>query len=318
MPPRRLAALLALVTCLGGLPGCEADAPVCTPAASRPLPGTLLGGQARIPTSLAVAGAPPGLDYEVPVNRGEVYLSDTAGRALPGRVALTSAEGAWQLAGVPPGQAFGVVVVTRSPQGKDVVLRTLARTGNQGGSADVNAATTIATLGLCDGLSGPVGEFDRATFDRLVGHVYGKLPSASPLELTDTGSVVDRFRGWYAQDTELRTLVDKLRVEVARPRLSLAEQVTLLLAAQGLPPPPPVVLRSPGPAPTPSPAVPPEEPLEEDATGDETTDAPADPTLGQPDAGDASDGGLDDVTGPLDEPVEDGGDGSGGTDPVSG
>jgi hypothetical protein len=279
MLPRRLAPLLALALGLGGLTGCEADAPACAPAANRPLPGTLLGGQARIPVSMAVAGAPPGLDYEAPVNRGEVYLSDAAGRALPGRVALTSANGAWQMAGVPPGQGFGVVVVTRSPQGKDVTLRTLARTGNQGGAADINAATTIATLGVCESLSGPVGEFDRAAFDRIVGHVYGRLPAASPLELTDTASVVARFRGWSAQDAELRTLVDKVRVEVARPRLGLAEQIALLLAAQGLPTtPPPMAPRPPSPTPTASPTPPADgQPDEEGAgaTGEAEASQPA-------------------------------------------
>jgi hypothetical protein len=251
------------------------------------MPGTLLGGQARIPTSLAVAGAPPGLDYEVPVNRGEVYLSDAAGRALPGRVALTSANGAWQLAGVPAGQGFGVVVIAKSAQGNDVVLRTLARTGNQGGTADVNAATTIATLGLCDGLSGPVGEFDRGTFDRLVANVYGRLPSASPLEFTDTASVMERFRGWVALDPDLRAMVEKLRVEIARPRLGLQEQITLLLGAQGLPTTAPAKApRPPSPSPTPRPeaaapapeeATPESEPAE--PTPEEATEDPEDPAV---------------------------------------
>jgi hypothetical protein len=257
---RRLAPLLALAACLGSLPACEADAPPCAPAANRPLPGTLLGGQARIPTSLAVSGAPPGLDYEVPVNGGEVYLADAAGRALPGRVALTSPSGAWQLSGVPAGQGFGVVVVARSAQGKDLLLRSLARTGNQGGTADVNAATTIATLGLCDGLSGPVGEFDRTTFDRVVAHVYGRLPAASPLDLTDATGVKDRFRGWMAQDADLKAMADSLRAEIARPRVGLPEQITLLLAAQGLPTAqPPAAARTPGPTPTPTPTPEPEE-----------------------------------------------------------
>lgn len=231
-----LVSTIAALSCCGLLlAGCLPETPVCVTSPERPAPGVLVGGQARIPTQFVVTGSDLSLGYDVPVNRGEVYLADAAGRALPGRVALTGGTGAYLLAGVPPGMAFSVAVVAKGVDGRDYVLRTLALTGPQGAAADVNAATTLATLGLTENVSGVVGDFDRGGYERLVAMIYAKLSDVPKLDLRDTGAVRERFRLWLAAEPELRALVERLRVEISRPRMNVEEQARAILQAQGLP-----------------------------------------------------------------------------------
>lgn len=227
--------LVVLFACVGLFAGCLPETPVCVSSFERPAPGVLVGGQARIPTQFVLAGSDLSLGYDVPVNRGEVYLSDAAGRALPGRVALTASAGAYLLAGVPPGMALGVVVLAKGVDGRDYMLRTLAMTGPQGASADVNAATTLATVGLTENISGVVGDFDRGGYERLVAMIYAKLSDVPSLDLRDVGAVREQFRRWLVAEPELRALVERLRVEISRPRLNVEEQAQAILQAQGLP-----------------------------------------------------------------------------------
>ncbi|MEB3197393.1 MAG: hypothetical protein VKP62_09340 [Candidatus Sericytochromatia bacterium] len=217
------------------LASCASEVSPCIVSADRPAPGVLMGGMARIPARLAVAGSTASLEYEVPINRGEVFLSDASGAPLPGRIALTGPNGAYQLAGIPPGQAFGVVVVARTADGRDVQMRTLARTNVHGATADVDTASTLATVGLTEGISGPVGEFDRGSFERLVAMIDARLPQVASLDFTDPTALQDRFKLWYSNEAELRTLVDRLRLEIGRPLRSLDEQSRTMLLAQGLP-----------------------------------------------------------------------------------
>jgi hypothetical protein len=227
-----MALFWACCPCLGG---CIPEIPVCRPSLERPAPGVLVGGQARIPSQAVLAGTDLSLGYDVPVNRGEVYLSDAAGRALPGRVALTGVTGTYLLTGIPPGTGIGVVVVAQGLDGRDYRLRSLVMPGAQGATADVNAATTIATVALTENISGVVGDFDRAGYERLVAMIFAKLADVARLDLRDAAAIRQQFRVWLVAEPELRTLVERLRVEISRPRLNVEEQARAILQAQGLP-----------------------------------------------------------------------------------
>lgn len=229
MIPRRALAVLLLLAPLGALAACAPTTLVCV------VPGAIVGGQARIPLAIAQAGSQEPLSREVAVSKGEVFLADAAGRALPGVTVQTSPAGGFQLNRVPPGQATMVAVRARSASGAPVTLKGLARVGSQGATADVNVATTIATTALLEGQREAIGDFDQASYDKLVAKVYQRLDGITSLDLNDADAVTALFKGWLAGDAEMKALYDRLRAEVTSPKTSLAEQIKALGQAQGTP-----------------------------------------------------------------------------------
>lgn len=244
--PRTFACLLLLAP-LGVLAACTPTTLVCV------VPSAIVGGQARIPLAIAQAGSKEPFSREVAVAKGEVFLADAAGRALPGITVQTSASGGYLLNRVPPGQATMVAVRARAASGASVTLKGLARVGSQGATADVNVATTIATTALLEGQREVIGDFDQASYDKLVAKVYQRLDSLTALDLNDDAAMIAQFKRWMAEDAEMTALYDRLRAEVTSPRVSLADQIKALGQAQGLPTggqlPPRPAATSPSPAP---------------------------------------------------------------------
>jgi sugar lactone lactonase YvrE len=230
MTPRLVLSLAIALAAAGSLVACANPLdPTCLAT------GTIVGGQARLPVALAQAGAQAPYSREVAVAGGDVFLADAAGRALPGLTVRTSDTGAYQVPRIPAGHSFMVAVRAKTASGAPVVLKTLARTGTQGAAAEVNVATTIATTALLEGQREAIGDFDQASYDKLVAQVYRKLEGVTALDLNDEAAVIALFKGWAAQDAELRALYDRLRAEVTNPRIPLAEQIDAIAKAQGAP-----------------------------------------------------------------------------------
>lgn len=207
IPPLALAALL--------LTGCNAI-PGFSPAAC-PTPAVATGasvkGTVRAP---ADASGKPGTPI-APVSAAEVALTDGAGEPLPNTYhARTDAAGGFEVAGVPPGYAFAVEANVPGPDGQEVALSTLARPSTGGAAnADIDPATTLVTRAVTAGRSGPVGDYDEATYKAAVARVAEKLKTEPLSALADPAATNAMVKAWADADPILATQLATLTKSVA-------------------------------------------------------------------------------------------------------
>lgn len=196
------------------------------------LPGAKPAAQApavTTPFARTVTGqvqATPGLTVqavtEAALVDAEVYLADGAGNRLPGMTTRTNAQGRFVFTGVPSGYTFLVVAKTRA-NGKEALLQSLVHTTEAGAATDVNATTTLVSVGVLQDLGEALGKFDPEAYERAVSQAAARLGNADLPDLSDRGAVRAKFVQLQQELAELKTNVDQLRGELQASKVSLTD-----------------------------------------------------------------------------------------------
>ncbi|MDB5100355.1 MAG: hypothetical protein JWM80_4776 [Cyanobacteria bacterium RYN_339] len=197
-----------------------------------------VGGQVRVP----ISATDP---REVPAANGDVALADAQGLPLPGIHAQSAKDGSYAIPNAEPGYAYVVVARVKAPDGSEQKLRGLAEPGQAGDSADVNEATTVLTTGLTDGLTGMLGAYDDAAYNRAVALVYQHIQADGLPNLQDKAAVLAKLEAWKAADAELKKLFDGLRADLGKNQPSLDQVLAKLAARDHQPTPGPVGMPTP-------------------------------------------------------------------------
>ncbi|MFN3428387.1 MAG: hypothetical protein ACK46X_00380 [Candidatus Sericytochromatia bacterium] len=185
-----------------------------------------------------------------------VRLTDTEGHPLPGLGdGRLDARGKATIEHVPVGHPFvAEAAVGAVGTGGDgaIRLKTLIRTESGGAvSARLDTATTLATEAVLRGATGQVADIDLVTFQTLVGRVTERLARVPAPSLADSVARLAWLQRATAEDTELLTLIERLRIPLARPRPTPRPSATASPAAT----PGPVASPTPLAVPTPLPDV---------------------------------------------------------------
>lgn len=175
-----------------------------------------------------------------PLVGAEVFIADGTGTPIPGlKPVETDALGHFRLRHVPAGLSLMLVARTKAPDGRDVPLRALLRTGVSG-ATDVLIApsTTFVTAAVVSGQAA-LGDFNVSAYDRAVFATNGGLAPGDEALLGDVEAMTSKLRVLAGTVRELDAAVGALRGELAEVKTSLAELTARVdqLAAAASPPP---------------------------------------------------------------------------------
>jgi hypothetical protein len=184
------------------------------------------------------------------VEGARVYLADAAGQRIPSiEAAQTDGAGRFELPRVPPGMTFVVVAEVDTRQGKTALFRTLVKVGPLGATTAIDAASTLVTVNVLEGLpGGELGDYNPARFQQAAEAASRSLRDDNLPDFTDILAVKARMDELIREVAALRDLLGEVKAELAIIRQSIDELKE-------------ATLRSPGPlepstAPSPVPTVP--------------------------------------------------------------
>lgn len=187
------------------------------------------------PTALQQAGAtvqgqvqsPAGWNGSAatPAAAANVALADADGTPVDGLFQQrTATDGSFSISGVPTGYSYVVQARFTKADGTEVTLSSLVTPQNNGGTVQVDLATTLATMLATNGATGLVGQVDSATFQQVVTSLQQKL--AGETTPKDPTTALQEAKDWTSQDATLSSDVTKLHQEAATPQGDASSRTT--------------------------------------------------------------------------------------------
>lgn len=177
-----------------------------------------------------------------------VFLADASGRPIPDIPdAITDENASFELLQVPADDTFVIVAEVPTAEGKSAQLRTVARVGKYGATTSLDAASTLVSFNVLEGLpGGALGNFNPTKFESAVQATERNLRPDNLPDFTDILAIKSRMNELAQAVAELRDLLGAIRSELAELRS----------AVESLKPESPAPSAVPAPAATPAPAVP--------------------------------------------------------------
>jgi hypothetical protein len=159
------------------------------------------------------------------VEGARVYLADSAGQRIPGIAAVqTDSAGRFELPQVPPGVTFVVVAEIDTQRGKAALFRTLVKVGPLGATTSIDAASTLVTVNVLEGLpGGELGDYNPARFQQASEAASRNLRDDNMPDFTDILAVKARMDELVREVAALRDLLGEVKAELAVIRQSLDE-----------------------------------------------------------------------------------------------
>ncbi|MEB3222522.1 MAG: hypothetical protein VKS61_10630 [Candidatus Sericytochromatia bacterium] len=159
------------------------------------------------------------------VEGARVYLADAGGNRIPGlEPARTDAAGRFELPQVPPAMTFVVVAEVDTLRGKPAVFRTLVKVGKLGATTAIDAASTLVTVNVLEGLpGGDIGDYNPARFQQATEAASRSLRDDNLPDFTDLLAVKARMDELVREVAALRDLLGEVKAELAVIRESLDE-----------------------------------------------------------------------------------------------
>jgi hypothetical protein len=231
----RIAPAFTALTIAVSATGCAEMLGVPTPG-KKPAQQQAPAAAAATSTFTGTVWAPAGLSAErrvlsleeAPLAGAEVFLADAAGQPLPGlRGTTTDDKGRFTLTDVPTGYTFVVAAKARSREGKDVQLQTLAKSGQLGGTVQVDTATTLITAAVVEE-QGDLGNFNPARFRTAAEQVAANLRGEEPPDLSTRSAIRAKVTLLADRLTELKSLIELVREDLKDLKSSLADLKTEL------------------------------------------------------------------------------------------
>jgi hypothetical protein len=159
------------------------------------------------------------------VEGARIYLADSAGQRIPGIAAVqTDSAGRFELPQVPPGMTFVVVAEVDTQRGKAALFRTLVKVGPLGATTSIDAASTLVTVNVLEGLpGGELGDYNPARFQQAAEAASRNLRDDNMPDFTDILAVKARMDELVREVAALRDLLGEVKAELAVIRQSLDE-----------------------------------------------------------------------------------------------
>lgn len=166
-----------------------------------------------------------------PLPGARVFLADAAGQPIPSVAdVVTDAQGRFVLPEVPVGLSYVVVGEAKTNGGKPAMFRSLVKVGPAGASTAVDAASTLVTVKVIEGLAGgELGNFNPATFQTAVETIARKLTKETLPDFTDLLSVRTKVDELVQEVADLRNQLGQLREELSRVQETLASPGAIAL-----------------------------------------------------------------------------------------
>gem|GEM_PF-3884884 len=190
---------------------------------------TLTSRETRLTQSFArvssrhLQAANPKPITSVPFRGAKVFLADASGQPLPKvMTASTGPDGSFSFRGVPIGFSFLVVAEVPTQSGKVATFRTLVRSSQLGATTEVNAASTLASTSVLDGLTrSEIGDFNASKFQSAVATLVDRLDESKLPDFSDQSSVRASVAKLSEDIAELRSLLSEVRQDIAKVQGSI-------------------------------------------------------------------------------------------------
>lgn len=170
--------------------------------------GGSLGGMAMSHTAAVDNG---------PLANATVYLADAGGSPVPGMpTTTTDAQGHYSLKDIPSGSTFVVIVQRKLDNGKTLSFQTLVRSRDLGATANVDAASTLATAGVLQSATSDLGDFKPATFQNATEVVRAKLTDDSLPDFTSRAAVIAKVNELAQTVSELKDALNEIQQDLTQ------------------------------------------------------------------------------------------------------
>lgn len=186
------------------------------PAVSTPFSRTV-SGQVKAAPGMTVQA----LSQAALVN-AEVYLADGNGQPLPAMTTRTNDQGRFVFTNVPVGYTFLVVAKTRA-NGKEALLQTLVYTTEAGATADIDATSTLVSVGALQSPAEGLGKLVVEKFQSAVTLAAGRLQDGQLPDFSDRAAVAAKAAQLQQESADLKTAVEGLRTDLMAAKPSLVD-----------------------------------------------------------------------------------------------
>lgn len=175
-----------------------------------------------------------------PLSGVKIYLADAGGSPIPGISSVqTDDKGNYTIPDVPAGYTFVVAADVPTTEGKTATYQTLVKSSELGATANVDAASTLVTAGVVQGLKGgDLGDFNPGTFQTARQTTDDNLTSDKLPDFTSRADVTAKIDALEAQIQALQQSIDEIKQDLADIKATLAD-IEKQLAERPSPPPPP-------------------------------------------------------------------------------
>lgn len=152
----------------------------------------------------------------VPLPGARVFAANAAGTMLAGTKATTTdKQGRFVLSSLPVNQTCVIVSEIKLSGGAVASFRSLARTQSSSVTVDIDAATTLVTAGVLDGLAAEeLGNFSAATFKAAVAAVGEKLTAEDLPDFSSQAAVREKLDSMAQDASELSEQLTEMRGDV--------------------------------------------------------------------------------------------------------